>query len=282
MFEISYPLETPKTDQSIKTHSSIIINNEDVESYYKRMHNRFSWALLAFTFTSAFGFLYLVAYHQNMYFIQCSQCKTVFFGGFYFYFLSIFLMLMIYLKNLRTDIFNPKDDIFLLNGFKYILSVFGGQLIFVISFFAGEGYYCSINLGNILIDQLIYQILQFSVMFFINFLYFIKVYKEAEPVMKMKEEKSQKQSIEMFNASFALNETKSEIGYGVNKNQNAYLARLELNQTGNTSQFTTSVGDKTNMVSVMSLESILVPKGFVVPSHLSPQKRKQIVRDIER
>lgn len=267
------------TSKSVTHGQSIIINNDDVESYYARAHKKMSWILLGFLLASSYGFLYLVANHQNMYFVQCAQCKTVFFGGFYFYFLSVLVMLMVYLKNLRTELFDSKDDIFLLSSFKAILSVFVSQLVFIVGFFAAESYYCSINLGNILIDQLIFQVLQFSAIFFLNFLYFIKIYKEVEPVINKLTNEGQKQTIELFNASFALNETKSEVAFGVDRNQNDFLKKLKMG-TNNTSQFTTSCGDNTKLGSVMSLESMLCKSKFPSKTR-TPKKRLGFERDVE-
>ena len=255
MIENSIENNDKRAKKDIQSHSSIIINNESVEEHFKKMHTRLLVVALGLTFLTAFGFLYLVASYQNMYFIQRSQCKSVFFGGFYFYFLNIFILMLVYLRNLQIDLFDPKQSLFIVNSFKQLIFAYLGQLFFGGLFFVAEFCYCSENLTPILIKHLIYQNIQFSLLFIINFIYYSKVVKEAEKISEEKEEQAKKRTIELFNASFALNETKSEVNYGVNRDRTQFIGKLEIETADDTSHFTTSC-DNTKMVSVMSLESM--------------------------
>ena len=245
-------------EKSVKTHSAIVINNQSVESYFQTSHKNYTLALLLFTFLSSFAYLYIVAQYQNMYFVQCSQCKSTFFGSFYFYFMFTFAHMVVYFKNLKTDVFDPKSSILMLGSFKYILSVFGSQMFFATCFFVTECVYCSDNMVGVVMNLFLYQAIQYTIQFIISFIYLVKTYREIEAIQKQNAEKAQKKTIELFNASFALNETKSEANYGARVNQNQYMTRLDMNQSNtNTSQFTTSYGDNTKMVSVFSADSML-------------------------
>jgi len=245
-------------EKSVKTHSTIVINNQSVESYFQTSHKRYTIALLFFTFFSSFAYLYIVAQYQNMYFVQCAQCKSTFFGSFYFYFMFTFALTIVYFKNIKTDVFDPKSSILMLGSFKYILLVFGSQMFFATCFFIAECFYCSDNMIGVVMNLFIYQAIQYTIQFIISFVYLIKTYREIEAIQKQNAEKAQKKTIELFNASFALNETKSEANYGARMNQNQYMTRLDMNQSNtNTSQFTMSYGDNTKMVSVFSADSML-------------------------
>ena len=245
-------------EKNIETHSAIVISNQSVESYFQKAHKRYTIFLLFFTFITSFMYFYIVAQYQHIYFIQCSQCKSTFFGNFYSYFIFTFAMSLVYFKNLKTDIYDSRSSILILGSFKYILSVFGSQMFFSTVFFISESLYCSDHMVSVVMNFFIFQATQYTIQFLISFLYLVKIYREIEAIQKKNDEKAQKKSIELFNASFALNETKSEANYGGCINQNQFMSKLDINQSQtNNSQFTTSYGDTTKMASVFSADSML-------------------------
>lgn len=256
MIENSIANKERKQEFNLHSHNSLIINNEDVETYYRRVHSRYFLGLLIVTFLSAFSFLYIVAANQNLYFTQNSKCKSVYFGGFYFYFLTTFFLVSLYLRNLRIDVFNQKESILVLHSFKQTLFLFTSQLVFAGFFFIADNFFCSANMTNTLIEQLTFQTTQFTLVFIIGFFYSTKVNRQIEEVTQLKTEKAKNQCIELFNASFALNETKSEADIDFERNRVADLKTLDVGGKGNSSQFTVSC-DNNKFVSVLSLDGMM-------------------------
>lgn len=257
MIEPQQIIQEPKAVKA-ETHSAIVISNQSVESYYQLLHRRYAIALLLFTSFTSFAYLYIVAQYQNLYFVQCSQCRSVFFASFHFYFFFTFLLMYVHFRNLRADVYGPSASVMFIGSLKYIYGIMGTQVAFAGCFYAQEWLYCSENMTNLLMWLLAYQIIQFMGQFTIMLVYYFRVYSEISIINKNKEEKLKKRSIELFNASFALNDTKSEANYRAHVNQNDFMVNIDMSQSHtNSSQFTTSCCDNTKMVSVFSADSIL-------------------------
>jgi hypothetical protein len=247
---------------------------------------------------SGFTYLYLVAQKQNLYFIECAQCKFSFFSNFYFYFVNNFGLVMLYMKNSNVDIFKESKDIpiYVFHSFFNILIIFGGQMFFSIAFFVFQNYFCSIALQNILINLFFFQIIQYTLNFFFLSLYYIKTYREIETIYEKKAEVVNTQVVEIFNASFALNETKSEFHDYQNKFNNRVYINDNLNTTNNNNQtkysnttnisnfnMTNSTIDNSKFISTISENSIF-GKSFMRNGGIfrpSPRKRINHIRDLK-
>ena len=289
---VSHIQQNPQKQQTYLTE-------EEIQKELTSQHKFYFSSLSLLGLISAFSYLYLVAQKQNLYFIECAQCKFSFFSNFYFYFLNNFGLVMLYIKNSNTNVFRGKKSIPVLvfHSFINILAIFGGQMFFSVTFFIFQNYYCSIALQDILINLFFFQIIHYTINFFIAFLYFIKTYKEIEAIYEKKAEVVNTQVVEIFNASFALNETKSELNnYNYNHNHNMKRGfNPELNSTNlnnqtkfsnvtNTSNFnmTNSTIDNSKMISTISENSIFGKMSFMKKNiRPSPRKRINHIRDLK-
>lgn len=285
---ISHIQQNPPKQQTYLTE-------EEIQKELTNQHKFYFTSLSLLGLISAFTYLYLVAQKQNLYFIECAQCKFSFFSNFYFYFLNNFGLVMLYIKNSNTNIFKSQKHIpiFVFHSFINILAIFSGQMFFSIFFFIFQNYFCSIALQNILINLFFFQIIQYTITFFISFLYFIKTYKEIETIYEKKAEIVNTQVVEIFNASFALNETKSELNNYCYKEKRVFNEELnhtnlhnetKFSNTTNNSNFnmTTSTIDNSKMVSTISENSIFGKMSFMKKNvRPSPRKRINHIRDLK-
>lgn len=256
MIEIAQPIADNKKMQT-ETNSAIVINSQTVENYYQMLHRRYSIALLVLTSVSAFAYLYLIAQHQTLYLVQCSQCRATSFASLYAYLLITIALTYIHLKNFKTNVFADKPYLFIIGSEKIILGVLGSQIVLAGCFLAQEWLYCSENIWRLYVWMFIYQLIQYTSHFGLMIVYYYRVYKEIIIIHQNKAENAKKRSIELFNASFALTDTRSEANYRVPINHNEFMAKIDMNQsTTNSSQFTTSYCDNTKMVSMFSADSI--------------------------
>lgn len=241
---------------------------------------------MIFTGFGCFLYLYLVSQYQNLYFIECPSCRMSFFSNFYFYFFINFSFLVICLKNLKIK-FPQKQvtNLWVLNSTKMIGGVFGGQMLFTLAIFSSQMYFCSTGLSNVLVDLFIFQLMQYTVQFFVNLFYNIKVYKEFETmfnpkILNTEGKETENGPVEIFNASFALNETKSEANYNYLQNKNPEMTfKTDSSNNTNLSNFTNSNIDTTK-IGTISADSCLNVSKFQVFKK-SPRRKLNHVKEVD-
>lgn len=215
--------------------------------------------LSLFCAITACCFFYAVSQQEKIIFSECAQCKIGFFSSFYFYLFNNIAMLSFSLLNitLRFQSGN-KSSVLLFKSFRNILVIFGVQMTASLFFFVAQNYYCSFRMQDFLINLFVYQILQFTMQFFICFLYYIKIYKDIEEYLGQKAFVGDNQVVEIFNASFVLNETKSELNEKMRKNRLKPLV-MDAKAKANNSNFniTCSTLGESKIVSTVSENSTL-------------------------
>lgn len=240
-------------------------------------HRAFVTIAMVFTFGGCFMFLYLVSLNQNLYFVECAACRTSFFSNFYLYFLINFAYLVVCLHNFRASLPLKPDRLWLMGHPKSLGFFFAAQVLFCIGLFASQLYACSSALSSVLADLFIFQLLQYSVQFFLGLLYNSRVAKKVAPAVAPPTESAQ---IEIFNASFALNETKSEANYNYLQNKAAEQTfKTDFSSNTNLSHFTNSNIDTTKLGTVSADSCLNVTKFQAF--RRSPRRKLNHVKELE-
>ena len=271
---------------SILAKNETGMNSEEVLMNAVTSHKIYITISMVFTGCGCFLYLYLVSQNQNLYFVECPACRMSFFSNFYFYFFANFSFLVVCLKNLKVK-FPQKQvtNLWVLNSTKTISGVFSGQMLFTLIVFSSQIYCCSTAISNVLADLFIFQLMQYTVQFFVNLFYNVKVYKEFETIFSPKalptdSKESDNGTVEIFNASFALNETKSEANYNYLQNKNPEMTfKTDSSNNTNLSHFTNSNIDTTK-IGTISADSCLNVSKFQVFKR-SPRRKLNHVKEVD-
>lgn len=259
------------------------LQSEEAQLAAATSHKVFSTVAILFTCAGCFLFLYMVSQNQNMYFEEGASCRMCFFSNFYFYFGVNFAYLIVSLHNLRTAAPGKQTSLWLLGSTWGIGAVFFLQLLFSIALFTSEIYACSTALTNALADLFIFQLMQYTVQFFIGLLYNTRLARESNsPAAKTSDfAPNDAPQVELFNASFALNETKSEANYNYLRNRPTQepTLRTDFSSTNNLSTFTNSNIDTTKFGTV-SADSCLNVSKFQA-FRRSPRRKLNHVKELE-
>ena len=199
--------------------------------------------------------------------------------------------MIICFKNLRAKVQEKQPlNIWLHSSYQAITAIFVTEVLITIASFVGQSLACSANLNNVLSDLFIFQLMQYGVHFFVNSFYYYKVHKEIQlltsgnvtDTKKIKEEDNNNNvRLEIFNASFALNETKSEANmYDIKNRQREQTIKIDMSHNTNTSHFTMSNMDNTKIGSTISADSVLNMRKFHA-FRRTPRKKVNHVKDIE-
>lgn len=195
-----------KDDAAIKTKEEFAIESN-------QLNNRFIFGLIMFALLSlGLGVKWLLTAQKNLV-SECAYCKVSFLSGFYIFALVNVALIFLYFRNLNSH--SEKMKLFssnLLGSTRALMALYFTETILFVGLFLGESFLCSSSSTSLLLNTFILGLVQSTLQLLLNCICSMRLTRFFEQSQEI--EKNQKKAnkvVEIFNASFCLNETKSEI-----------------------------------------------------------------------
>lgn len=252
-----------KNEKAIKTSEEFVIENNSII-------NKFIFGLIIYCLVSlGLAIKWLIVSQISMV-GECASCKIAFTCNFYLYSLANVILIFIYFRNLNSP--NEKVKGFrtsLLSSSKVILTLYFTETLIFIGIFLGESYVCSRAVDSILLNSFILAMVQSTLQLLLNCAVSMKMNRFFEQSREIEEkQKHAQQTVEIFNASFCLNETKSEIN--LNRKSSFYnrekMKNYSLNRTNHfgNSIFMNGPLNNTNLSNIHSISTDVTKMGSML------------------
>lgn len=282
-----------KNDNAIKTKEEFVIQNNS-------LNNRFIFGLILFSLVSlGLGIKWLITSQQKL-ITECASCKIGFLGGFYLFAFSNVILVFIYFRNLGSpsEKMNSFSGSFLASS-KAVLALYFSETALFVGIFLAESFVCSPGLDSLLLNTFILGLIQSTLQLLLNCICSMRLTRFFEQSKEIEEsQKKAEKTVEIFNASFCLNEAKSEIN--LNPRRSLYsrekMSNFSLNRTNNFgasmyysgSMNNTNISnihsistDVTKLGSILSGDSIMDFRRRKVPHHAGHRRKFNHVKDFD-
>lgn len=194
-----------KNDAAIKTKEEFAIETN-------QMNNRFIFGLIMFSIVSlGLGVKWLISSQKSLS-PECAYCKLSFLSGFYLFALVNVTLIFLYFRNLNSHSEKIKyRSSNLLGNSRAVMILYSTETILFVGLFLGESFLCSPQVGSILLNTFILALVQSTLQLLLNCICSMRLTRFFEQSQEIEAKKKTNQVVEIFNASFCLNETQSEI-----------------------------------------------------------------------
>lgn len=252
-----------KDDAAIKTKEEFAIESN-------QLNNRFIFGLIMFAlFSLGLSVKWLLSSQRSLS-PECAYCKLSFLSGFYIFALTNVTLIFLYFRNLNSHSEKMKSfSSSLLGSVRALMALYFTETALFVALFLGESFLCSPGVGSVLLNTFILGLVQSTLQLLLNCICSMRLVRFFEQSQEIEaNHQKAKKVVEIFNASFCLNETKSEIN--LNPRRSMYsrekLKNHSLNRTnnlgasfmpGNLSNIHSISTDITKLGSMLSGDSIM-------------------------
>lgn len=195
-----------KDDAAIKTKEEFAIESNQI-------NNRFIFGLVMFALLSlGLGVKWLLTVQKALN-TECAYCKVAFLSGFYIYSLVNVGLVFLYFRNLNSHSEKMKGfSSNLLSSTRVLMALYFSETLLFVGLFLGESFLCSPGSASLVLNSFILSLVQATLQLLLNCICSMRLTRFFEQSREIEQnQKNQKKVVEIFNASFCLNETKSEI-----------------------------------------------------------------------
>jgi len=252
-----------KDDSAIKTKEEFAIESNQV-------NNRFIFGLIMFSFVSlGLGIKWLLTSQKSLA-TECAYCKVSFLSSFYIFALANITLIFLYFRNLNSHSEKMKNfSSNFLGSVRAVMAIYFTETAFFVGLFLGESFLCSPAAGSTLLNTFILGLVQSTLQLLLNCICSMRLTRFVEQSQEIEaNQKKANKVVEIFNASFCLNETKSEINLYPRRSMYSKekLKNHSLNRTnnlgasfmpGNLSNIHSISTDVTKLGSMLSGDSIM-------------------------
>ena len=280
-----------KEDDVIKTKDEFCIESNT-------LNNRFIFGLIIFSLTSmALSVKWLITSQKSLV-TECAYCKLAFLTDFYMYALANVILSFIYFRNLNA----PEDK---MKGFssnflassRAIMAMYVSQTTWYMGLFLAQSFLCTNAADSVLLNTFILALIQTTLQLLLNCICSMRITRFYEQSKQIEQNQANtKKTIEIFNASFCLNETKSEINlyprrsmysrekinnYSLNRTNNIGNSIFMQPQIGNLSNIHSISTDITKLGSMLSGDSIMDFKKRKSQAQFTHRRKFNHVKDFD-
>jgi hypothetical protein len=252
-----------KNEEAIKTTEEFVIENNS-------LINKFIFGLIIYSLLSlGFAIKWLIISQISM-IGECPSCKIAFTCNFYLYSLANVILIFIYFRNLNSPTEKVKGfSTSLLGSSKAILALYFTETLLFIGLFLGESYVCTRGSDSILLNSFILAMIQSTLQLLLNCIVSMRMTRFFEQSKEIEEkQKHAQKTVEIFNASFCLNETKSEINLNsrrsfYHREKNKHYSLNRTNNFGN-SIYMNGPLNNTNLSNIHSISTDITKMGSML------------------
>ena len=219
-----------KDDEAIKTKEEFAIESN-------QMNNRFIFGLIMFSLLSlGLGIKWLLTSQKSLV-LECAYCKVSFLSGFYIFALTNVTLIFLYFRNLNSHSEKMKNfSSNLLSSSRAMMALYFTETALFVGLFLGESFLCSPTVSSVLLNTFILGLVQSTLQLLLNCICSMRLTRFFEQSQEIEaNQKKANKVVEIFNASFCLNETKSEINLHPRRSlySREKLKNHSLNRTNN-------------------------------------------------
>ena len=200
------PKSTHSDPQALKTQSQFTLERNTFT-------NRLIFGLIITALVSLGGATKWLANAQSELRSDCADCKISFLTGFYLFAFSNVLLIFVYFRNLNSAADKLKNfSGSFLGSVKALLALYFTENGLLVALFITQSYFCDPSHDSLLLNTFLLALTQSTCQMILNCvcsLRLARVFREAKQMEE--QERQNRQRVVIYQESFCLDETKSDI-----------------------------------------------------------------------